>query len=51
MKTRVIVKHYTKSSEHSKIFDSTSYGERRDIDEGEICNVSDVRALTNINFE
>ena len=33
-----------------KLFDSQSIGERRDIDEGELCKVDDMRADTNINF-
>jgi len=51
MKTHVNIKHYCKGSKDSLIFDSLSFGERRDIDEGQICNISNQRAMTNIDFE
>ena len=49
----VNVIHYCRSEtkKKTKLFDSLAVGERRDIDEGQICNVSEIRALTNIPFE
>ena len=34
-----------------QLFDMSSFGERRDIDDGELCIVDDLRAHSNIDFE
>ena len=53
MEIRVKVTHKTlySNQKNIKIFDSSSFGERRDIDEGELCKVDDMRADSNINFQ
>lgn len=51
-RVKVTVTHRTlySNQKNMKLFDSSSFGERRDIDEGELCKVDDMRADSNIDF-
>ena len=48
---KVTHKSQYKGNKNMKLFDSQSFGERRDVDEGEVCKVDKLRALSNINFQ
>ena len=50
IKLKVTHKTLYPNQKNVKFFDSESYGERKDLDDGELCKVDDMRAESNINF-
>ena len=49
---KITVTHKTQyiSQKNMKLFDNLNFGERRDLDEGELCKIDDMRADTNVNL-